>query len=140
MQQRAAHGEEAHPQPAVHPPFSVRDKVGSCSAFAQKAVSQRFHVRQAAVFGAKIAVATQCDMVAVDGYDTMQDIFVWRDLCKHRIADTWLVTTTQQRLVALMTEKGAHAVALQRDGDGLAHLYVSYHFRKEKLVWHADVC
>ena len=105
-QQIAADGVEMHPEPRVDAPFQPVGPVELLAAFAVETDDGPFHVAEQAMFVGQIAIAAQGDIFPFDGHDTMQHEVPRLNLCQDGIAHFRMGGAGEQRLVAVVFQKG----------------------------------
>ena len=73
-----------------------------------------------AAFGARVvAIATESDVIAIDGIDAMENEMALCDFSQDHIAHTALerIAARENDAVAVALDERAHAIAPSRDGD-----------------------
>lgn len=80
---------------------------------------------------ADVTVATQRDVVAIEGYDAMKHEVSWLYLCEDRETDAQLMDGCEVCLIAHVDDEGTHAVALEGEGDGVTFVDETYYLGEE---------
>jgi len=110
-QQIAADGVEACPQPRIDAPFPAVGGIELFPALAIEAQGCGLDITKLTGLAGQVAVATEGDLLSVDGNDPVEHEVAGQYLSQHHVAHTGGTGSYEERLVALVFQEGTHAAA-----------------------------
>ena len=126
-------GAQTCPCPRVATPSAAGGGVGLALAYEGCCIGT--HISQPTLLGAThIAVAHEGDLFALDGDDTVEDVFSRSNLGQHGIALVYMGDSGEHDAVAAILKERTHAIASYTNGGGVPFGEEFAHLKEEEVV------
>ncbi len=116
-QQIASDREQRHPEKGIKPPFQTAGLIESVATLAVEANSFSLDIVKLTLLSIQVAVTPQHDIVTGYPYNTVKNEIPLPHFSQNRCPDLGKTSFHEQRLVPAVFQKGAHAIAVQRQSD-----------------------